>query len=128
MITPIQTMIISCHILGGDAIFQKLLAERRHLLITDELVALYPAIHGAPRTCVSSCSIIASSVGRRCHPSPHEGRAQRALMQRRRAATPVATEERPAVSVGLSKFLLASLHRGEQARASTFGRGVHRPT
>lgn len=46
MITPIQTMIFSCHLIDSDAIFQRLLTSRR-LLITDELIALYPALQAA---------------------------------------------------------------------------------
>lgn len=47
-ITAVQVIIVSCHIIGGDAIFQKLIKAQRQLLITDELTAVYPAIESAP--------------------------------------------------------------------------------
>lgn len=47
-VTPIQVVLIACHLVGGDAIFSPLVSKQR-LLITDELVGAYPAFEGIPK-------------------------------------------------------------------------------
>lgn len=47
-LTPIQVILIACHLIGGDAIFSSLLAADQHLLVTDELLAAYPKLSLLP--------------------------------------------------------------------------------
>jgi hypothetical protein len=47
-ITPVQAIIIACHLVGGNAIFQKLSDSRRLLLITEELVLSYSPFDAIP--------------------------------------------------------------------------------
>ena len=47
-ITPVQVILVACHLIGGDAIFPRFLAAHHRLLITDELLAAYPPLDGVP--------------------------------------------------------------------------------
>jgi ppGpp synthetase/RelA/SpoT-type nucleotidyltranferase len=40
-LTPIQTVVVCCHILGGDPVFQRLGEANRRILVTDEAIDTY---------------------------------------------------------------------------------------
>jgi len=47
-LTPIQVVLIACHLIAGRAMFPNLAAAQQRVLITGELLAAYPALSALP--------------------------------------------------------------------------------
>ncbi|WP_277209173.1 hypothetical protein [Isoptericola croceus] len=47
-LTPIQVILIACHLIGGTTIFPNLATTQQRVLITDELLGAYPALGALP--------------------------------------------------------------------------------
>jgi len=53
-ITPVQVVVIACHLIEGDAVYARLKAAERRVLVTSELVTAYAPLGDAPAELIAA--------------------------------------------------------------------------